>query len=432
MSSEIPNPVPSSPLDAARVHSWKWSLLVLVLAALVHVFCWLSPEVFHGLGGIVLSRHHLDMDGLLAASDAAHEGINVYGENPLDELQRPHVYGRWWLGLAFVGIRRSDTDWLAWVLTGVFGVAVLWQLAPRSFGESLAGACLLGSFPLVLAVERANNDMCIYLLVLGCCLLWERRERVGEICALLVLVLAVALKYYPIALVALLVDAKGLRTVRLRLAVCAVLLVVLSPMLWQDMVRAGPLLQIPYGILGLGSESWAQVLRVQGLWADLVRYGACLAAFVYHWLRSPRPSGQPSTLGMREHCFIAGSLILCACFWLTINHSYRWLFGLLLIPHLWSLAWRGEAASALERSRARLTLGLLLGLPWLTSLCCLFLSSPLSPRGEGLAEFFAVSDRLALLVQVPTWVLFLSLVGYVTRFLKPRLHWLLRRELPAG
>src|SRR6478735_6861198 len=81
-------------------------LLALLLAGLSAVILW--PDVLQLMGFSFHRQWFLDSHAILAANDAARLGDDPAQPNPLDPLNRSHVYSDWWLGLRWLGLTRAD------------------------------------------------------------------------------------------------------------------------------------------------------------------------------------------------------------------------------------------------------------------------------------------------------------------------------------
>ena len=111
------------------------------------------------------SLPYLDTGGNLAAWDCARLGEDVIGFNPCDILGRSFNYGPLWQDFIFIPLYPGDR-----VLVGtVLNLAFLASLAALPTPEDWRGAwvMVLGatSTAVVFAVERANPDILIFLLV---------------------------------------------------------------------------------------------------------------------------------------------------------------------------------------------------------------------------------------------------------------------------
>ena len=141
----------------------------------------------------------VDTHALLSAAECHHAGIDVYQQNPCDALHRPHAFTPLWLSLIPPVLGTGDTWWvgLALDLAFILSLAALFDAGSRR--ELIVAALVVWSPTTLYAVERANNDLVIFLLILAGSLLGVASRR-SRLVSYLFLLLAGLLKYYPLAL----------------------------------------------------------------------------------------------------------------------------------------------------------------------------------------------------------------------------------------
>jgi hypothetical protein len=150
----------------------------------------------------------LDIHAVLAAAQCQRAGIDVYLSNPCDALGRLHVYSPLWLALtpSFLDTTATTAVGLALDLMFVLSLAIV--IRPVSWGETLVIGLVALSPMTVYALERANCDLVVFLLILAGFALdtAPRRWRLG--CYAFYLT-AGLLKYYPLVLLVLLARGGG-------------------------------------------------------------------------------------------------------------------------------------------------------------------------------------------------------------------------------
>ncbi len=336
--------------------------LVLILAVLAgYCLLALQPGWRRRLGLIDDGMWFLDSYAILASSDAVQAGLDPAQPNPLDVYHRPHSYSNWWFLLGKLGLSRQDNFLVggSWVLAFV-GLGLM-ALHPRTFREAGVGAMVLLAPPVLLAVNRANNDLVVFILLAAGlrCLLDSRPWRLAVFAVLLVL--AAGLKFYPLVagLALLLVRPPGLMLKAAAVTVLAGGVVLAS--VWTDFQRA--VILAPTEVYTFGGPIIFRDLGWTGrapLLAGATLLGlAAWACFRRGWLvRLDEAAGD-----FRERCaFAAGAALLVGCFLAGISYSYRLVFMVFLVP----LLWRQIASPA-----AKWTGLLLLATLWLDGLYCL-------------------------------------------------------------
>jgi hypothetical protein len=381
--------------------------------------------LFFVLGVNHYAAWFLDAFALLASNDAVTRGLDPYLPNPLDYFHRPHVYSHWWLHLRDLGLTRADVIWLGWGLAGSFLVAALTRLRPRTPGQLLWYAAVLCSAPMLLGIERANNDLVIFVLLaplVPCLLSGSRSVRLA---APFLVAAAALLKYYPAAAGLVLLAAGDRREGRDRLLLAGLLLLLAGLSLAPDLAGYGPLAPKPAGLLSFGATGLFNVLGWTGWLPKLLCVLAGAAAVAGCWRRrwlgdwEPAPAQQSDWLH-----FVLGAVLLTGCFFTSLNFGYRWVFAIWLAPLLWTLP-ADLAAPLTARRLARGMRWLLLAVLWWDTLCWLILN-----RFTGVVAG-ATLNRWAqgwfLAEQPLDWALFLGLVVFLTHFAQRRLRGLFGR-----
>src|SRR5690349_10906036 len=154
------------------------------------------------LGVEPFSFPFLDAHAVLAAAECGRQGIEVYLSNPCDALGRPHAYSPLWLAIVPGPLGTGATGSVGAALDLLFLLSLTVVLRPRTGRELL----ILGSAavsPMTLyALERANNDLVVFLLVICGAMLFTA-PRPFRLSSYGLFVAAGILKYYPLALLVL-------------------------------------------------------------------------------------------------------------------------------------------------------------------------------------------------------------------------------------
>lgn len=390
-----------------------WAGLALFTAAYFGAFA-LYPRRFFVLGVDHFNAWFLDTTALLASNDAISRGLDPYARNPLDSLGRPHVYSHWWLHLRDLGLTRADAPWLGWTLAIGFLLTALWRLRPQSTRQFLWYAAVLCSSPVLLAVDRGNNDLVVFILLAALvpCLLSPRR-RWRWVPPVLIAVAAM-LKYYPAVAVLLMLAGADRRERRLRLLVSLLLLVLAGCSVADDLANFWGRAPQPEGLMSFGATALFNELGWAGGVPKLLCAGLGLGVVAVCWLRrtwgdwAPAPARQSDWLH-----FVLGAVLLTGCFFTSLNFSYRWIFIIWLAPWLWGLAHDGESPPAVRRL-VHWTMGLLLVVLWWGPCCCLVLNGLIGRVPEATVMRLA---RLGFLVEQPfDWAFFCCLLVFLTHF----------------
>jgi hypothetical protein len=140
---------------------------------------------------------------VLAAAECQGQGMDVYLANPCDAIGRPHVYSPLWLAIVPAFLGTKATLWAGLSLDLLFILSLANVLCPHNLREMLVYGLAVLSPMTVYALERANNDLVVFVLILsgGMLFIAPRRYR---LCCYALFVVSGLLKYYPLSLLALL------------------------------------------------------------------------------------------------------------------------------------------------------------------------------------------------------------------------------------
>jgi hypothetical protein len=139
----------------------------------------------------------LDISGWLAAWECARQGIDVVSFDPCDMLFRGYGSSPLWLAAAGVPLGVASTTAVGCALDLVFIASLSLLPPPQRVAELLLILAATLSTMVVLALERANADVGLFLLALAVGCLAEcgpAARMIGYGLALL----SALLKYYPI------------------------------------------------------------------------------------------------------------------------------------------------------------------------------------------------------------------------------------------
>lgn len=303
-----------------------------------------------------------DMTAVLAASDARAAGLNPYAHpSPFDPLGRPHVYGPWWLELHRLGLNRGDRAWLGLLLSVSASAVMVRWLRPISWHGMAVAFLLMVSPPVLLAYERANNDLVVFLLLsLAGGGLMKDGVRRSALAAGLVW-FAAALKMYPLVAVA----ALGARGGRRRGFALGLVVCVGFGLVWwcwrADFNQAMNSVPVPSAVTAYGLRiiaiAWEVIDPEQGWFL-----AGLLAGLGYWvWLAWGDTEKIPAEwMGM----YVIGASCWISCYLLTANFAYRAVW-LLLPAGVWlRMAQEGQSSSR----RCWPALAGLLFLCWLRSM----------------------------------------------------------------
>lgn len=175
-----------------------------LLAAYLGMSClWVSGsrELYESIlkaYGIVPFRFpFLDIGGALAGWECARQGIDIMVYNPCDLIGRGYNYSPIWVAFARIPLNVADRPLVGWSL-GILFIASLSLLpAPKHWGELVLVLAATLSTMVAFALERANPDLFLFLMVLSAGFLAQARLA-PRLFGYGVALLAGLIKYYPI------------------------------------------------------------------------------------------------------------------------------------------------------------------------------------------------------------------------------------------
>lgn len=403
----------ASPHRARATHVWSWWLAGANLLGL-GVFI-LFPIVQQRLGLFDYGRWFLDSYAVLAASDTVRAGLDPDQPMVLDVLHRPHSYSDWWFALRWLGLTRADNFLLGGAWVAAFLLSAWAVLRPRGAGPTLWFLALLLSPPVLMAVNRANNDLVIFTLLASTALVWRPDASWRVAAALGAVALGTGLKFYPVAagsLVLLLPPGP----LRWKMAAGASLLLggVLANV-WPALTRGTFDLLSPVYLLG------APLLPREFGWTGRTPLLAgALLLFALAWLLTqrgrlswpadPRPTARATA---EAAAFVLGASVLLACFVAGISYAYRGIFFLLTAPWLWRLA--ATAAPGRNRFAARWTVALVTVTLWLDGGFCAVTNLTLAPMTPAFLD--RLSHLWRVLSQPVPWATMALLAGWLLALL---------------
>lgn len=395
-----------------------WVFLTAGIVSLVFLGGIVWPGVFRVLGVNAITPIFSDLIAILAAGEADQLGRDVFEHNPLDPFNRPHVYGPWWLVVGDLGLVRADARWLGILLAGSFLLAAVRTLRPKGWHTALMATVMLISPPVLLAMERGNNDLVIFLLLAAAAWgiashTWFKSSVAGVL-----IVLAGALKFYPVVVLPMLA-AKQTSIKRacwlIAGTVAAGSAILLSS--WKVYQQVLAMAPEPMTIFGYGAKlSYYLVLTMPEHRAWLFA-GALPVMGIAAWLTWRWRKGfwtMLPTTGFTTACYVAGALCWGACYVTTISFPYRMV--LLLLP---AALWLRSESMGKERCAMRfqwVTTALLMWSPCAKEHLLVLSADENHFSGSSFAWYvLGIEHALALIISA---TLGLALLGWLYRRLE--------------
>lgn len=374
------------------------------------------PGLFRVVGVSHAQGWFLDSYAILASNDAAAAGLNPYGVNPLDPLGRPHVYSHWWLNLSASGLTREHNFILGTFFVAAFFTAVFWWLRPRTGGEAGWYLLMIAAGPVVLGVERANNDLLMLALLMPVVPMVRSDREWMRWCALIPVAVATTLKFYPAVGALVLLAGENRREVIGRGLMAGAGLVLVGLDVRGDLAKMGDYVPNPDGLMTFGA---GQVFAYFGMGKSAAAMCGVLAGVMAMIVLRPWTwfAGWVVADNDRDAwlAFVLGAVLLTGCFFAGSNYGYRLIYCVLLAPFLWRLMCDAEVPAKVRRM-GRVTAGLMIFLLWGDTLAVAILN-PLM-NAESASRIMWIADQFAIWGEPLVWAFFTCLACFLAVYVR--------------
>src|SRR2546421_5893557 len=167
------------PMSASRLTRLDGRLLVLaVLACYFGALAIVGAETFWRRAGVPhVSPSFTDMRSITSGWECTRKGLSVVPHDPCDRWHRPVNYPKLWLAPSFLGLGPSSTVYLGVAAVCAF-LASVWRLAGRV--QPIGGLVYAGAIcspAVMLGIERGNNDLVVFSLVVLALVVFPRGGR---------------------------------------------------------------------------------------------------------------------------------------------------------------------------------------------------------------------------------------------------------------
>lgn len=356
--------MPANPLSAPGSGEGKslWGCRFCAAGAALAVFLGLSclygfggPELYEdilrGYGVSPFRFPFVDISGSLAAWECAQQGIDVIVANPCDALLRGYTYSPIWLAAAGIPLGVKDTAAVGWTLDLLFIASLSLLPPPRQRLELALVLAATLSTMVVFALERANPDILLFMLILAAGRCAQGRP-VLRLIGYLAALLAALLKYYPAMALVVVLRERPKAVLLIALATATALALFLAEY-HAEIARGLP--HIPSGrydtdlfaaqnlpsFMGMAIEAAAQPSGAAPLLGGITRMGlyAALIGAAFAILRKllglAELRAALGALAPLERVLLAiGGAVIAGCFFAGQNIGYRGVFLLMVLPGL--------------------------------------------------------------------------------------------------
>lgn len=288
-----------------------------------------------------------DLHAILAAAECSDKGLNVFVTNPCDALGRVHVYGSLWLHVNRLGVNPSHLMMLGMLIDLIFMAFAVFLINPRSSKHAAIACLILFSPALTLALERANNDLIIFVLTVLSATLISFRHRLAILSSLCLIYLSSLLKIYPSILFGtiLFVVKRHMKELILIAGVSCFLVVCWLVTNLNEIFLLKDLVPKPIDHYTSGAKTlfiylgrpYPLILLIPEIWRLTAFTGLIVVSALWLARRLDFTHVPPVAPSLKYTLFIFGLSILFFTYTVNSNYDYRWIFFILLIPYLFHL-----------------------------------------------------------------------------------------------
>jgi hypothetical protein len=267
---------------------------------------------------------------VLTSVDARAAGADPYAKpNTFDPFGRPHVYGPWWLELHRFGLSSADRAWIGTSLLISSLVVMVYLCRPVNLLHTIATVILVASPPMMLAFERGNNDLVIFLMLAlagylsGTYAIWR------TVLSAIIVWFAAALKIYPLAAASFLLCRGGRVCGGITLAGVGIGFLLIRIYYDYDFTSAMSAMPRPDSSTAYGFRVihliWMTPAMLKG-WFCL-GFVVGMAGWVYVALKA---RGEGLRLDYMDNYWVGGAACWVLCYFANTNYAYRAV--LLILP----------------------------------------------------------------------------------------------------
>jgi hypothetical protein len=171
--------------------------LLAIFAALYAFDIDAYSRVLTTIGIKPLKYPFMDWEAIGAVIKCWNNNIDVYIANPCDAFNRVHTLSPLWLRLVFIPTDRVWTMPIGIGIVVAFWLSLFWLVKPANWRELIVFALACTSTMIVFALERANVDVILFIMLVVAGVL-STGPLASRILSYALILLAGLLKFYPL------------------------------------------------------------------------------------------------------------------------------------------------------------------------------------------------------------------------------------------
>lgn len=337
-----------------------------------------------------------DLHILLSAIDAHFLGINVFRENPLCYFKIPHVYSEAWFPLHYLGFSDEHRLLIGFLLILFFALGVSWQI--KDSANLFIPLCI--SPAILLAIERCNNDLIIFLLLFLVVKLALSEKNHWVLAGHILLYVLIALKYYPVAFsVIFLFSKENLYKKFIHISAPIIFFLLWICYCWNNLQIQKNTIPEPGYVSSFGFFPFNSLishmtgLKLEVSYILLVVFTLFTAYTIFKFLI--KHTNQKSVITSPNRCSLAlcfgGCAILLFCYFVKTSFDYRMIFLFCSLPFILSYQFQFQNSFS----------------SFFLSPICMLLAFTLSAWFEFIREWISIITRNTMLeVNLPSILFF--------------------------
>ena len=323
--------------------------LLFYLSLLLLLYYFLGYEkAFMVLDIPVMIPAFADLHVIVGGYETMINGGDPYLANGFDPWGRLYNYPRWWLLLGYLGLNHGNLFFLGCLMGIGFFIVVFRLLRGLTKSEGLYSALVICSPSSILAIERGNIDVIIFILLAAAVFLYSQDTRFQKLKVFMLVFISAMLKLYPVFAAFIFLKENKKTFIRLFAGLLILFLIYLA-VSWSDLVLVfkntpgAPArsygtailpMRVFYSLLGSEHElkPWFR------LWGIVIGFSFLLLVTGYCFYKVRQRN---VTLNIVQHAedyalvsFRLGAGIFIGTFALGNNWDYRLIFLIFTIPQL--------------------------------------------------------------------------------------------------
>ncbi len=191
------------------------SLIIAFLIYKKFVYPTVIPIGMNGLTYIFA-----DWGAIVSANVCEQKGVNVYLENPCDMYNRKHVYGEILLHVPFVELNKFNQFYFPLILNILFVLIIVSFFTQTHSLKSYFLVFFLISLPVILAIERANSDILIFLMM------YLISKYKNLFLSHILIIFSTLCKFYPICFSVVLLFQRIIKNIFINISIVAFFLII--------------------------------------------------------------------------------------------------------------------------------------------------------------------------------------------------------------